>query len=690
MAKQVDKTTLGYLGKDFQIKLVKCFFEDSNFFIGLEHIIDQNMFTVEELRTIVGFLKDRYEQKDIVSTYEEMNLLIRSKISDAIRMQYTLEMLKIISESNLSGIDIIEEESGKFFKQQNLVKAINKSMDIIKKGDFNNYPVIEDMIKNALADNTKEYFGWELFDDIEKDLREDYRTTISTGTPELDEALYGGLGKGELGIIVAPSGVGKAQPLHSRILTPTGYKTMGEIEVGDYVIGGDGQKHKVIGTFPQGIRPVYRVDFSNGTSCECDIDHLWCVNTIEGTSKTLSLRDIIKEGIKTEDKYKFTIPRNKTFHSDHISIENRREFLRKIIDNFPVTSNKEIYKISYRDKHFIESLCFLVRSLGYYAVIGCVGDGKYSLLFTQDESYKINITEIEYLDEKETKCILLDSEDHTYITEDFIVTHNTSLCTGFAVAASMNKCKENNYKGYKVLHFYFEDEDTAIRRKYYGNLLDIDAMSLHLPDIRPFAIKRLNELRDSETCLKDNIRGERLQSGEVTATDIRRKIDSHTARGFKPDLVIIDYFECLKPERDSNYSDSEWTKEGVTMRKLESICNEKNIAIWVPVQGTKGSIGADFVGLMHAGGSVSKVQIGHVVITLARTDDQKSQGRLNMYIQKLRAVKIGRDKFINVQFNNGTGKFDMSDMDTMDNPGFDQTVSYQNKVAKDIRDQYGK
>lgn len=469
MAKQVDKTTLGYLGNDFQIKLVKCFFEDSNFFIGLEHIIDQNMFTVEELRTIVGFLKDRYEQKDIVSTYEEMNLLIRSKISDAIRMQYTLEMLKIISESNLSGIDIIEEESGKFFKQQNLVKAINKSMDIIKKGDFNNYPVIEDMIKNALADNTKEYFGWELFDDIEKDLREDYRTTISTGTPELDEALYGGLGKGELGIIVAPSGVGK-----------------------------------------------------------------------------------------------------------------------------------------------------------------------------------------------------------------------TSLCTGFAVAASMNKCKENNYKGYKVLHFYFEDEDTAIRRKYYGNLLDIDAMSLHLPDIRPFAIKRLNELRDSETCLKDNIRGERLQSGEVTATDIRRKIDSHTARGFKPDLVIIDYFECLKPERDSNYSDSEWTKEGVTMRKLESICNEKKIAIWVPVQGTKGSIGADFVGLMHAGGSVSKVQIGHVVITLARTDDQKSQGRLNMYIQKLRAVKIGRDKFINVQFNNGTGKFDMSDMDTMDNPGFDQTVSYQNKVAKSV------
>ena len=122
------------------------------------------------------------------------------------------------------------------------------------------------------------------------------------------------------------------------------------------------------------------------------------------------------------------------------------------------------------------------------------------------------------------------------------------------------------------------------------------------------------------------------------------------------------------------------------MRKLESICKEKKIALWVPVQGTKGSLGADFVGLMHAGGSVAKVQIGHVIITLARTDEQKSQHRLNVYIQKLRAVAIGEDKFINVLFNNGTCKFDMTDRGEVDDEVFNTSMQKkQNEMAKDVR-----
>ena len=399
---------------------------------------------------------------------------MRVEITNNVRLQYCLEMLKLIETTELTGIDIIEEESEKFFKQQNLTRAINKAQDIIKKGDFKQYYAIEDMIKKALEVNTKCEFGWQLFDNIENDLREDYRETIPTGTPELDEALYGGLGRGELGIIVAPSGVGK-----------------------------------------------------------------------------------------------------------------------------------------------------------------------------------------------------------------------TSICTGFSVAAALDKSRANNYSGFKVLHFFFEDPDESIRRKYYGNLLDIDAMVLSDPNVRPHAIEKLKQMKETDEYkqFKQNIRGERLPSGETTASDIRRKIDAYIARGFKPDLVIIDYFECLKPERESGFNDSEWSKEGVTMRKLESICNEKKIAMWVPVQGTKGSIGADFVGLMHAGGSVSKVQIGHVILTLARTDEQKSQQRLNVFIQKLRAVKIGRDKFLNVKFNNGTGKFDMSDMDDMDNAAYEvNTQSRQNALAKQVRD----
>ena len=209
MAKKVDRNNLGYLGDEFQIKLVKCFFEDKRFFVKIEHILDQNMFTNEHLRRIVTFLKDRYQKKDIVSTYDEIRILIRDKITESINVQFALEMVDAIENMQLSGLDLVEDTSEKFFKQQNLTKAINKAQDIIKKGDFDAYPEIEGMIKDALEYNTKEEFGFGIFDNMEDALSDNFRETFTTGCQELDDALGGGIGRGELGLIVAPSNVGK-------------------------------------------------------------------------------------------------------------------------------------------------------------------------------------------------------------------------------------------------------------------------------------------------------------------------------------------------------------------------------------------------------------------------------------------------------------------------------------------------
>ncbi len=71
-------------------------------------------------------------------------------------------------------------------------------------------------------------------------------------------------------------GGGKAQPLNSKILTPFGWKTMGEISVGDYIISGrDGKWAKVLQIHPQGIIDIYKVSFSDGTHTECSNEHLW-------------------------------------------------------------------------------------------------------------------------------------------------------------------------------------------------------------------------------------------------------------------------------------------------------------------------------------------------------------------------------------------------------------------------------
>jgi ATP-dependent DNA helicase RecG len=92
-------------------------------------------------------------------------------------------------------------------------------------------------------------------------------------------------------------GSGKAQPLLSLVLTPTGFRRMGDIRVGDDVISPTGEVTTVTGVFPQGERDVWRVVFSDGAVVECDDEHLWAVNTSSRRwrglpPKVLPLREI--------------------------------------------------------------------------------------------------------------------------------------------------------------------------------------------------------------------------------------------------------------------------------------------------------------------------------------------------------------------------------------------------------------
>jgi len=81
--------------------------------------------------------------------------------------------------------------------------------------------------------------------------------------------------KHSVGNLQGEMGLGKAQPLSAKIYTPTGYKLMGDIKVGDQVINPDGGCANVIGVFPQGVMDIYRVTFSDGSFAECTAEHLW-------------------------------------------------------------------------------------------------------------------------------------------------------------------------------------------------------------------------------------------------------------------------------------------------------------------------------------------------------------------------------------------------------------------------------
>lgn len=97
------------------------------------------------------------------------------------------------------------------------------------------------------------------------------------------------------------TGTGKAQALDSKILTPSGWKLMGNISVGDKIIGSDGKVHYVNGVYPQGLKKMYKVTFSDNSSTKCCEDHLWLTQTLYQRRKYI-----------THPKAQFTQPKVKS------------------------------------------------------------------------------------------------------------------------------------------------------------------------------------------------------------------------------------------------------------------------------------------------------------------------------------------------------------------------------------------
>ena len=83
---------------------------------------------------------------------------------------------------------------------------------------------------------------------------------------------------------------GRAQPVFSKVLTSTGFRLMGDLAVGDRVIGSDGRPTEVLGIYPQGRKPVYRVQTQDGASTLACGEHLWAVATASDKRRGKPLR----------------------------------------------------------------------------------------------------------------------------------------------------------------------------------------------------------------------------------------------------------------------------------------------------------------------------------------------------------------------------------------------------------------
>ena len=450
--KTINKDNLGFLGVDFQYKLIKVFVEEPGFFKELYPIVNQNVFSEPLMRTFVGTLKDYFKEWDACPTYETIKMLLNSKASTQIDVEQNESFVSHLKEKSTEGIETVKELAVKFFRQQNLIRVSKTILDIAREGDIERYDECQKLFDDAAAIGEEDDDGKSIFDLLDEAVSPDSVVAIPTGVSKLDELLAGGgLNKGKVGLLIGSAGFGKT-----------------------------------------------------------------------------------------------------TF-----------------------------------------STC---------------------------------------------------------------VASNAATC----------RLPQNDYEGFKVLQIYFEDDDVDITRKHFSKLTQVEArMIIKDKEVGQQIKEQLLNYKDRELLTK-NLRIKRFNTGTKSASDIEKYIKKLRNRGFSPDLVIIDYFECLIPERTAYNQEKDYTRDAITMRRIENMAKNLNIAIWIPTQGNRGSVtSTDVVTMDQVGGSFTKTQICQVVISIARSLDDVDKNKATLAVLKNRNGKSGAI-FEGIRYDNGTATISCDEVETFD------------------------
>lgn len=199
----------GYLGNSFQIQLLNNIVIDKDFANSIVDVLDPKYFDNQYFKIIMQMVKEYYVKYEHTPTFATLEQLTKSEITSPMAQKMVFDMLKDVKEAPIEGSDFVQEKSLKFCKQQELQKVMSKAQKIIDKGDFESYDHLEEMVREALQVGEVDTGTSDVFSNLDVVLDDDYRHPIPMGVPGIDNLMKGGLAKGEIGVILAPTGVGK-------------------------------------------------------------------------------------------------------------------------------------------------------------------------------------------------------------------------------------------------------------------------------------------------------------------------------------------------------------------------------------------------------------------------------------------------------------------------------------------------
>ena len=198
---------LSSYGYSFQIKVIASLFTDKSFLQQISDILSPKYFESDANNWLVSTILEYHKEYKSTPTLEVIKVKTQELDHEVLKQQIVQHMKDAWKYIEADDLPFIKQQALDFCKNQEIKKAILSSVELLKHGE---YEEIKSKIDNALKSGGDKDIGHEYMSSIEERYTDAVRDTKETPWEVVNDLTDGGLGKGELGVFVAPAGIGKS------------------------------------------------------------------------------------------------------------------------------------------------------------------------------------------------------------------------------------------------------------------------------------------------------------------------------------------------------------------------------------------------------------------------------------------------------------------------------------------------
>ena len=199
-------------GTSFQSKIISSLLTDVKYTKQIVDILEVSYFDTDSNKFLVKSIKDYFIKYKSQPTMESIKIMVDDIDNDVLKVAIVDSLRGAWQHREDPDLEFVKEKSIEFCKNQIVKGAIMQSVELLETQQYDEIKVI---IDKAMTAGMERDIGHEYITGFEERMTKQARDTLPTAWDSVNDLMDGGLGKGELGVIVAPAGIGKSWTLQA-------------------------------------------------------------------------------------------------------------------------------------------------------------------------------------------------------------------------------------------------------------------------------------------------------------------------------------------------------------------------------------------------------------------------------------------------------------------------------------------